>query len=65
MFRFSSYRDEKENIGELVLEILLNSSIDTMINLDLSSNDSWFTGEERSVNEDLLVELLSKFVALQ
>ena len=64
MVLFSSDHDENENIGELVLEILLNSSIDTITNLDLDSNSSWFynfnTGEERSGNVDLLVELLSK-----
>ena len=41
MMNFSSDRDQNE-IGELVLEILLNSSIDTITHLNLSHNISWF-----------------------
>ena len=40
--RFSGNNDHDINIGELVLEILLNSSIDTIIDLNLSENRSWF-----------------------
>ena len=64
MYGFSENRDRNKNIGELVLEILLNSSIDTITVLDFCSNMSWFlhpgTGEERSGNVLLLVELISK-----
>ena len=64
MTRFSKDKDHDENIGELVLENLLNSNIDTIINLDLRWNRSRFkhlyTGEERSGNVDLLVELITK-----
>ena len=42
MERFSDASDHNENIGELVLENLLNSNIDKITNLDLSYNKSWF-----------------------
>ena len=55
-------------MGELILETLLSSSIDSIENLDLSYNKSWFknpdTNEERSSNADLLAELISKQVSL-
>ena len=64
MCEFSAYSDYEENIGELVLEILLSSNIDSITDLSLSYNLSWFknpiTKEERSGNVDLLVELISK-----
>ena len=64
MHAFSDRTNWKENIGELVLEILLNSSIDTITVLNLSDNSSWFinhrTRRKRSDNADLLVELISK-----
>ena len=42
MYEFSKDKDRDENIGELVLESLLSSSIDTIIDINLSSNRSWF-----------------------
>ena len=65
MSGFSQGNDKNENIGELVLEILLSSNIDSITVLDLSSNSSWFTGEARSGNIDLLVELITKQTGLQ
>ena len=47
MSEFSSGSDKIENIGELVLEILMSSSIDSITDLDLGGNSSWFRGEER------------------
>ena len=38
MERFCDNNDFDENIGELVLEILLSSSIDSIIDLDLGYN---------------------------
>ena len=65
MYRFSSDNVENENIGELVLEILMSSSIDSITDLNLRMNSSWFTGEARSGNIDLLVELITKQTGLQ
>ena len=42
MENFSGSNDLDENTGELVLEILLNSSIDTITNLNFYENSSWF-----------------------
>ena len=57
---FSGNEDREENICELILVTLLNSNIDSIIDLDLSGNESWFwnpfTGEERLSNVDLLTE---------
>ena len=43
--------DIVENMGELVLEALLSANIDTITDLNLSGNSSWFenpdTEEER------------------
>ena len=51
-------------MGELVLESLLSSDIDSITDLNLRFNASWFkhsnTQEERSNNVDLLAELISK-----
>ena len=69
MNRFSGDEDRDENIGELVLETLLNSNINSIIDLNLGDNSSWFkhpdTEEERSSNVDLLAELISKQAGLQ
>ena len=66
---FSADEDREENIGELILETLLSSNVDTITDLDLSGNSSWFkhpdTGEERSSNVDLLTELISKQTEIQ
>ena len=64
MNNFNSDRDDGDNIGEQVLEILLNSSIGTITLLNFENNSAWFkhpgTKEWRSGNVDLLVVLLSK-----
>ena len=39
---FSDDKDKNENIGELVLEPLINSNIDTIKDLNLGFNESWF-----------------------
>ena len=66
---FSCNNDRVENIGELVLEVLLSSNIDSITDLGLSGNESWFKNpnslEERSYNVDLLLELISKQAGLQ
>ena len=69
MKKFSADKDRGENIGELVLETLLSSNVDTITDLDLSGNSSWFkhpeTGDERSSNVDLLAELIFKQTEIQ
>jgi len=68
MNQFSGIKDFSENIGELVLEILLSSNINSIADLNLSENYSWFhnpeTEEEREGNVDLLAELISKQTGL-
>ena len=58
MTLFSGHEDRVENICEYVLESLLSSNIDSITNLNLEENDSWFkrpdTEEEKSGNIDLL-----------
>ena len=65
-FSYDNYR--VENMGELVLETLLSSNIDSITNLNLDGNFSWFkhraTNEERSSNVDLLAELISRHAGL-
>ena len=62
MSSFSKKEDREENIGELVFETLLNSNIESITDLNLRENRSWFwnpvTREERSSNVDLLAELI-------
>ena len=47
----SNVKDRDESMGELILEALLGSSIDSISDLNLSRNKSWFkhpdTNEER------------------
>ena len=66
---FSLNADRDVNIGELVLETLLSSNIESITDLNLLYNNSWFkhsiTKEERSSNVDLIVELISKQTGLQ
>ena len=61
--------DIDENIGELVLESLLASRIDSIEELNFSGNKSWFwnpqTNEERTGNIDLLAEIISKQAGLK
>ena len=54
MGSFSGNEDGESNIGELILESLLNSSIISITNLNLSGNESWFR------NIDILAELISR-----
>ena len=42
MLRFSHNKDRDENIGEIVLETLLNSNIESITDLNLGGNYSWF-----------------------
>ena len=69
MAEFSGDSDREENIGELVLETLLNSDINTITDLNLSLNSSWFkhpdTGEERPSNVELLAELITKQASIK
>ena len=64
---FSGSYDREENIGELILGSLQSSNIDTITDLNLSHNDSWFldpsTMEEKS-GVDLLAEILTKQLGL-
>ena len=55
-------------MGELVLEALLSSTIDTITDLNLGGNWSWFqhpdTNNERFGNVDLLLDLITKQAVL-
>ena len=51
-------------MGEIVLESVLTSQIDSINDLNLGINKSWF-GEDRSGNTDLLAELISKQSGLE
>ena len=46
MASFSDDADSEENLGELVLEALLNTNINSITTLNLSSNISWFKQPE-------------------
>ena len=59
---FSGNRDRDQNIGELVLETLLICSVDSIIDLYLDVNSSWF---KHPGNVDLLAELISRQTRLQ
>ena len=69
MSEFSKNGDANLSMGEIVLETLLSSNIDSITDLNFSSNNSWFkhpvTKEERTSNVDLLVELISKQTVIQ
>ena len=54
---FSMDRDYYENIGEIVLEALLISNIDSIVDLNLRWNISWFN---HPTNVDLIEEIISK-----
>ena len=49
MDKFSANKDLNVNIGELVLECLLSSRIDSITNLVLNSNESWFCHPETKI----------------
>ena len=69
MYLFSYKNDRDQNIGELVFESLLNTNVDSIIDLNLGLNYSWFwrpyKKKERSGNIDLLAMLISKQTSLQ
>ena len=46
MWKFSENNDRVENIGELVLEALLSSNIDSITELVFYDNKSWFRHPE-------------------
>ena len=56
MFEFSGFIEDN-NIGEVVLEALLTSSIDSIVNLNLGNNRTWF---RHPGNVDLLAEVITK-----
>ena len=64
LVEFSGDSDREQNICEMIIETLLNSNIETISELNLSHNKSWFkhpeTQEERSSNVDLLTVLISR-----
>ena len=66
---FSDFEDRDESMGELILEALLSSQIESISDLNFSINSSWFrnpvTRDEREGNVDLLSELISKQAGLQ
>ena len=43
LYDFSKDNDSDQSAGEIILEALLNSSINTIQDLDLSNNYSWFS----------------------
>ena len=67
MSEFSRDKDGLNNIGQLVLEIILSSSIDSITDLNLSHNVSWFAQNQTYGlgNVDLLIELITKQTGLQ
>ena len=69
MRSFSGYVDINENISEIILEAILSSNIQSITDLNINENPSWFkhpdTQEDRSGSVDLLVELISKQPGLQ
>ena len=42
LFKYSEKEDKNENIGEFMLETILSSRIESIKDLDLSGNPSWF-----------------------
>ena len=65
MYRLSYNREKDQNIGELVFEILLNSRVESITDLNFGNNTSWFMGEEKSGNIDLMTEFISRQTNLQ
>lgn len=63
--------DRNENIGEIILESLLYSSINSITDLNLSGNKSWFNHldtqqeRERSGSAELLAEFISNQAGIQ
>ena len=60
---FSYHYDKSDSVAKIILEALLNSSISTIKNLNLSKNSSWFRlGKE--FREDV-VEMLTEVISNQ
>ena len=57
-----SYDKGPVGVGEPILEALLNSSINTLISLNLSANKLWFEENDSSVSS---VELLIEAIGMQ
>ena len=68
MYGFSHDKDVSENIGEIVLDTLLSSDIDSITYLNFGVNSCWFknpkTQEERTSNIELLMDLIYKQTGL-
>ena len=66
MYKFSknNYFIENINMGKLVLETLLSSTINSITDLNLADNESWFwhspMEENSQSNVDRLLALISK-----
>ena len=69
MQRFDKDDSKDQNKGELILETLLISNINTIIDLNLCNNKNWFKQpikkDERCSNIELLADLISKQSDLQ
>ena len=71
MSAFSENINDSENIGEIVLETLLSSNIESIAIISLYLNPSWFElpqiGELRirTSNVELLVDLINKQTTLK
>ena len=69
MGTFSDKHDRDQNFAEIILETLLSSNIDSITNIRLFNNESWFknpvTKEDRFSNVELLGELFSKQTGLE
>ena len=60
--KFSLNSDRQENISELILETLLNSNIESITDLNLRDNSSWFKNPETEEERPSSVELLEEFI---
>ena len=69
MYGFSDDKDRDASIGEHVLEALLSSSMNSITDLYLYANQSWFKHpdlrEENNGNVELLAQLLIKHASIQ
>ena len=60
--KISDDSDVNENIGELILDSLLSSNINSITNLQLTRNSPWF---KIPGNVDILAELITKQAGLE
>ena len=69
MNAISQSNDKDVNMGELILEALLNSNIQSITDLNFSYNRSWFkrydTQEDRAGIVELLAEIIYRQSSLQ